>query len=272
MDKRSPKIVICFLMLLCVQSLTAEVKECSKSGRWDDTSIWIGSYVPAANDDVFINSGVVVELHSDIQCHSLIINEAIINIIGGHLKVTGDIYLNGIIQGTGKMTLSGDGSFIDGKGKVIGLDEVIIFGNKSINSTADIYFGTSIQVVGGFIINKGNIECEKLNIFNAPSVVTKLTLENGSIVVNLELCLYAIADDGQEVLIELLQSSEMIINGDVKIIGDVSPASINIRDDSDLKIEGDVRLVRINGQIAELTGDDNATISIDGNYILSSHY
>lgn len=262
------------MILLHFQTSKASSRECIKSGNWSDASTWLNQIIPGSNDDVLIHESVIIALDRDVKCHALkVIIGATINNMGHNLEITGDFYLDGLITGKGTISLSGKDVTMDGHGKVINLDEVTISGNKTILATANILFNgsTILHVTGGLIINNGKIECQELSIYNMSSTETKFTVLNGILIVNEQLNIYS-TEGGGESTLELLQKSSMIVKGDVKIIGDTKPARIDIKNDSELKILGDIRLAKINGQIAELKGYHNASIFIEGDYYFGSTY
>ncbi len=59
------------LSLLFSTSIFAATKTATTTGNWGTASIWSPSGVPAAGDDVIINSGITVTIDADDTCHNL---------------------------------------------------------------------------------------------------------------------------------------------------------------------------------------------------------
>ncbi len=122
-----------------------------QSGNWTTPATWDCNCVPDPSDDAIITTGHTVTLTNSSTINILSIQSlGALDVATYDLTITGDLAVDGSLDGFGDIILSGNNSNIDGTGIITSLGDIIIENDKSILSTA------TIALLGGDLVLDGD--------------------------------------------------------------------------------------------------------------------
>jgi len=225
-------------------------------------------------NNLIIDSATTTLSVNTIVTGDLIINNgAALYDNGFNLTFSGNVIINGNINSSGTFTLDGAVTTIDGTG-TIDISNVWTFtGNKTILSTANLTFTGNypIDIISGITTVNGTITCDSIRVYNDPAADTKLRIDNGSLTVNGgALASATTVGAGKKAIIELINTSTMTVNGDLEILGNSDDAKCDVKNNSQLIVNGNIKLTDTGGKKAELKGVNSAVISVNGDIIYNA--
>jgi hypothetical protein len=166
------KTTFIFLVLIfsALTSVHASTITATNSGKWSQGSTWSTGSSPGTNDDVVINSGVVVKLTDDYTCGSLILNGTLQfnQNEKGNLIVTGNVTVNSgggintLLSGADKqqsLTIGGNlinNGSIDLSNSSSLLVQLTFNGNSNATWTMNSGSVTDVALDSGVVVNKGS--------------------------------------------------------------------------------------------------------------------
>ncbi len=105
--RRSILVLVAILSIfICIATLTPKTGRAAnitsaQSGGWSSPSTWVGGVVPAATDNVTIAAGHTVTMDGDFTCTALTINATATLTMNFGLTTTGNVTVNGALNGAG---------------------------------------------------------------------------------------------------------------------------------------------------------------------------
>ncbi len=147
-------------------STFSQIRQSIASGLFNDIAVWDCSCVPANNESIVISTGDTVQLVAGITMTDVTVNSsAVLDNQANNLNITGAYVINGLHQGSGRITMTGNANTVDGTGEVAitnqwrfqnGTDTILATANISRTS------GGQIRVVNNdSVINYGTIISER---------------------------------------------------------------------------------------------------------------
>jgi hypothetical protein len=169
-------IVILILTVAPIPPAYAAMRTSTANGAWTDPATWDCTCLPAATDDVVINSNVST---GAVTVNNLTINAGYTLTTSGNVTMNGTTFLlNGTFAAGTSLTHNIGGNWVNNGTFSYTTASVINFnGNNALQTIS----GTSTTAFGNIIVNKGTVNT---NVLDVQSLITissgGLTLTNGT--------------------------------------------------------------------------------------------
>ena len=233
--------------------------------------------LPAAittyNNLMVDSNNTTLAVNTTITGDLTIQNAATLDDGGFNSTFSGNLIVHGTVNSSGKIILDGVGTTIDGIGAINILNVWTFTGDKTILASANLAFTGNypIDIISGITTINGNITCDSIRVYNNPAAETKLRIDNGALTVNNgALASATTAGAGKKAMIELINTSTMTVNGDLELLANTHDAKCNVKNSSQLIVNGNVKLTDTGGKKAEFKGQDNAIITVNGDIIFNA--